>query len=218
MEWINEFFKNPSWIGLITVGLVLGYFLIRDRNTKKAVQQEKEIEQKKVQEEKEVQQKNVEEAYERQEISYKTIDKMADELQRLNDNATNKVNLMVSENIITKTLLASKAILRTEIRRIFEHNHRENARRQAIIKQSIANVSLSIYEDDIKMLSALYYKNKQLSDFLINIDTELFFSKLLKLVFTFGGNLETELTDTMMFIDSQFNMFILKGKKYYNNL
>ena len=98
MEWLNEFFKNPSWIGLIAVGLVLAFFLIRDRNAKKNTANEKKQEQ--------IKQKA---QMEKQETAYKTIDRLSDAIELLIENNTNKVNLMTAENIITSTLRASKA-------------------------------------------------------------------------------------------------------------
>lgn len=207
MEWLNEFFKNPSWIGLIAVGMVLIFFYLRDVKKQKKENNEKEIQQKK-----ETEKENRREHY------YQIVDRSTDAIELLINNNTNKVNLMQAENIISRTLYSSKAIIEREIRRIFEHNHRENSNRQKIIKQSLVNVTMNVFENDIKMLSQLYYKHKSLSEFLLNLDTEKFFNELIKLVFTTGGIAENELRDIIAFIDSEFDMFILNGKKYYNNL
>lgn len=207
MEWLNEFFKNPSWIGFLAVLAVLIYMLTRDY-----------MKQKNDKKEKENQQKKDNETIQRQEISYKTIDRLADELQRLNDREVNKVNIMTAEHIISSKLNESKGVIKEEIRRIFAQNHRENAIRQKIIKQSVTNLTISIFQHDIKLLNSIYYKNRRLSEFLTNIDNETFFNEMIKLLFTTGGNPQSELQDILMYIDSQFNLFILQGKKYYNNL
>lgn len=207
LSFLEAYFQNPSWAATLVIIfvaiLVFTYMIIRDKKNKKKTEDIATNQNKQT---------------EKQQSLADSFDNLSDEVKLLVNNYTNKVSLMTAEQIISKTLLASKSVIKDEIQRIFENNHRENAQRQEIIKQSITNVTLSVYEDDIKFLSSLYYKSKQLSDFLFSIEIDSFFSDLVKLIFTTAGNPESEQKDIMMFLDNQFKMFILKGQKYYTNL
>ncbi len=207
MDILKEFFKNPNWISAIVVVAYFAYKLIDNAITTGKQRLEKKMKAQKEKEE-----------TEKKEKSYKALDRLSDAVELLVQKETNHVSLMTAENIITNTLNASKAVIKDEIRRIFVNNHRENAQRQKIIKQAIANVTTTAFENDVKQLSTLCYKNRKLSEFLTNIDADKFYSDLMKLVFTTGGNPDDELRDIIYFIDSSFDTFILNGKKYYNNL
>lgn len=207
MDILNEFFKNPSWISAIVVVAYFVYKIIDNIITTDKQRLEKKMKAQKIKEENE-----------KKEKSYKALDRLSDAVELLVQKETNHVNLMTAENIITNTLNASKAIIKDEIRRIFVHNHRENAQRQQIIKNAIRIVTLTAFEGDIKILSKIYYKNTKLANFLLNIDTDDFYKNLLKLLFSTNGNADDELRDLIYFVDSSFATFILNGKKYYNNL
>lgn len=200
LSFLEAYFNNANWPAtiflIIAITLLFVYMLRRDKKTKL---------------------KTATIATKQDDLSA-ALDKMSDAVELLINNNTNKVNLMMTESIIKVTLLSSKHKIKDEIRRIFKQNHRESAQRQPFIKQSIANVTLSTFENDIKTLSMLYYKSKKLSEFLININNEAFFGKLIKLVFATGGDTEKDFDDIMMFIDSEFDKFIILANKYYNKL
>ena len=207
MDILKEFFKNPNWISAIVVVAYFAYKLIDN-----AITTGKQRIEKKIKAEKE------KSDAEKKEKSYKALDRLSDAVELLVQKETNQVNLMAAENIITNTLNASKAVIKEEIRRIFKHNHRENAQRQQIIKNAIRIVTLTAFENDIKTLSTIYYKNTKLANFLLNIDTDDFYKNLLKLLFSTNGNVADELRDVIYFLDSSFETFILTGKKYYSNI
>ncbi len=204
---MNDFFANPSWISLIGIVVFFGYQLIKQYISEKKFKVEKKNNQDKEKSEQD-----------KKEASYKVLDRLSDAVELLIAKETNNVNLMTAENIIQAKLNESKAIIKNEINRIFKQNHRDNINRQKMIKQAIANVSRTVYENDIKKLKSVYYKNKSLNEFLINIDNDIFYDNLLKLLFTTGGNAEDERADIMYYISSSFDTFILNGKKFYNNL
>ena len=204
---MNEFFKNPSWISLLGVIGFFVYQIIKQYLSEKKQKNEK------------IQTNKKEKEYAiKQEANYKAIERLSEAIERLIDKEINSVNLMTAETIITAQLLKSKAIIKDEVRRIFIHNHRDNVNRQKHIKNAIRNITLTAYDNDIKALNPVLYKNKRLSEFLTNIDNAAFFKSLLQLIFATTGKPESELADIMWFIDSSFETYILNGKKYYSNL
>ena len=207
MEGMNEFFKNPSWISLLGIVAFFGYQIVKQIITDKKARAEKSVNQGKAK----IEQTKTDKAY-------KSFDRLADAVELLISKETNNVNLMTAEVIIQAKLNESKAIVKEEILRIFKQNHRDNINRQTIIKQAIANVTRTVFENDLKKLKSIYYKNKSINEFLININKELFFDQLIKLIFTTGGQPVNELSDIMYYINSSFDTFILNGKKYCNNL
>lgn len=207
MEFLKDFFINPSWLGLLAIIAAFIYLYLRDKEQTKRQQKEKSITAKK-----EKQTDDKREQY------YQIIDRNTDAIEQLITNNTNKVSLMQAEAIIEKTLLTSKAIIEREIRCIFKNNHREKPKRQEIIRNKLTNITIKAFESDAKMLNQLHYKDKSLAEFLLNIKQERFFNELIKLIFTTDGVVESELNDIITFLDSEFEMFILKGKKYYNRL
>ncbi len=207
MDFLKDFFVNPSWLGLLAIIAALIFLYFRDKEQTKRQQKANEVSDEK---EKKINDKREE--------YYQIIDRNTDAIELLVQNNTNKVSLMQAEDIITKTLASSKAVIEREVRCIFMNNHRENPKRQEKIRKKLINTTTKAFESDTKMLSQLYYKDKSLADFLINIQQKVFFDELLRLIFTTGGVVEHELADIISFLDSEFDLFVLKGKKFYNNL
>lgn len=200
---LQKFFENPSWISLLGIVVFFAYQIII-----------KEIEKSNEKKAKDEQKKKSE----RQETSYKTIDRLSDAVEMLINKDINNVNLITAESIITSKLNESKAIIEREIRRIFIQNHREKTQRQRIIKSAIKSVVIDTFDNDIKVFSNIFYKNKRLADFLTTIDPDFLIESILELVFTTGGIPESELTDVVFLLDSSYNSYILAGKKYLNNI
>ncbi len=205
MDFLKDFFVNPSWLGLLAIVATLVYFYLRDRMQAKVRKKDKHESAEKEKT-----------AAKKQEFYYQTIDRNTDAIEQLIANNTNKVSLMQAEEIITKTLLASKGTIEREVRDIFKNNHRESPKRQEIIRKKLINITVKAFESDTKMLLSLHYKDKNLAEFLINIKQEKFFKELLRLVFSTGGVMENELSDVITYLDNEFEMFILQGKKFYN--
>ncbi|MEA2041149.1 MAG: hypothetical protein U9N85_01165 [Bacteroidota bacterium] len=142
---------------------------------------------------------------------------LSDKIQSLIDKDSNHLTLSGVETIITTVMKSSEAKIIREVRRIFFHNHREQAHRKTIIRRSFGSLTRSIYENDINELHNFYYKNKRLSEFVIQIDTFDFFETVLNLIFTVNHS-ESDMQDVIYSIETYFDSYIIQAKQYYGRL
>jgi len=146
-----------------------------------------------------------------------TFEQLTNKIQALIDKEINNVNLVAADIIITSVLTRSKNTIIKEVRRIFTHNHREKVYRQKLIRRSFGSLTKAVYESDMHDLSNFYYKEKRLSEFLTNIDTDDFFHSILNLVFSVN-NAESDFNDVVFSIESYFDSYIIQARQYYSNL
>ncbi len=197
---LSNFFDNPTLLSAIVVfAIILGNVLsvyFQNRHNKKIREVSKDASGQTV----------------------SAIDNLSNKIQIFLDKEVNNVNLQNAENIITASLRKSEAKIKEEVRRIFFYNNRSEPHRQQIIKKALAAVTLTAYTNDTNALSKLFYKEKTISEYLINVKKEEFFSGLLQLVFNKSSNDNTDLQDCLYYIESSFNSYITNAKSYYSNL
>jgi hypothetical protein len=146
-----------------------------------------------------------------------TFEDLTSKIQALIDKEMNNVNLVAADIIITSVLNSSKNAIIKEIRRIFTHNHREQLHRQKLIRRSFGSLTKAVYDSDMHVLSIFYYKEKRLSEFMTNIDTDDFFHSILNLIFSVN-NAESDFNDVIFSVESYFDSFIIQARQYYSNL
>lgn len=197
---LDNFFQNPTLFGIIAIvvivaGQVLSVYF-QNKNNKKIRSDNKDNGNKTV----------------------SAITDLSNKIQILLDKEVNTVNLQNAENLICSTLRKSEALIKDEVRRVFFHNNRTLQSRQKIIKKALKAVTQTAYNNDINTLSKFFYREKPLSEFLVNINQSTFFKGLLDAVFSKSDNSDTDLQDSLYYIESNFNSYITNAKSYYSNL
>lgn len=197
---LESFFENPTLLSaIVIIVFILSNVIIvylQNRNNKKQRADNKQASN----------------------TTVTAMNKLANQMQVLLDKEVNNVNLQNVENIIASTLRKSEAIIKDEVRRIFFHNNRNKLTRQRMIKKALSAVTQTAYNNDLTVLSKFFYKENNISSFLVNINKEDFFSELLILVFNKSDNSDTDLQDCLYYIESNFNSYITNAKSYYSNL
>jgi len=195
---LDNFFANPSWLGLIAIFMIVSgaVFVVWLRKERK---------------------------YDRLHTSQNTettvtaIDKLNASLQMLLEKEKNTLSRQSAEEMIAATLRQAENDVKTETVRIFYHNHRDNPKRQVIIRKAIESVVKTAYDNIINSLGKLTYKEKKLNEFMINFDIDVFNDTLFDHVFDKGESDKTDLQDTLYFIETYFTSMITNAKSYFSN-
>lgn len=197
---LDSFFENPTILStIVLIAFVLGNVVIvyyQNRNNKKQRDDNKSAANDTV----------------------SAINTLSNKIQIFLDKEVNNINLQNAENITTSTLRKSEAKIKDEVRRIFFHNNRKEPARQKIIKKALQAVTITAFNNDLNALSKLFYKEKNIAEFLVNVDKEDFFHGLLQLVFQKSTNDNTDLQDCIYYIESSFNSYITNAKSFYSKL
>lgn len=196
---IEEFFTSPSVIGLIgLIALILGnvaIIYIQHRNGKKIRSDNRESKSEQI----------------------TLLQKLTNQIQILIDNTVNTVNLQSAEDVITATLRQAESQVKDEVIRIFDHNHRSDARRQQIISKAVNSVVDTVYDNCMTTLRRMYYRERNLAEHLTDFDKRNFAEELLAHIFEKSESDKQDLADALYYVHTYFTNIITNAKSYYNS-
>ena len=196
----NSFFENPSIEGIIGVFLfvagqvLIAYLTVRSHKKTRAVGEKNSS------------------------ASDSRLEKLEATFRIFLDQEQNNLNKQSAEETIESTLRHAENSVKSEVMRIFHHNHRDEPRRQVIIKKAIHSVSERVYDSCITSLKTLSYKEKNLSEFMVGFDVSELKAGLLEHTFSKSGDDTQDLSDTLFFTETFFTSIITNAKSYYSNL
>lgn len=125
----------------------------------------------------------------------------------------NVLDLQSSMDIIDITLKKSMLTIMVQIRNIIHENDTLDEARRPVIYFKIKNTINTQYDEDILILSRIYYGNEKLSKYIINFDKNQLITEIHKKVeLLHDDDWVTTVKDIMEYIENRYSRLISTAK------
>ena len=196
---LDKFFENPSWEGVVAILLITVATLIIIYWRKEWQKEAKKTEDK------------------RRKYSA-TLAKLSAQVSVLSEPDKNTLGIQSTDRILTAVFRTAENALKSEMFRIFKENHRQESKRQEVIKRVVENVTVNTYDNCKNTLKQLNYKTENLSEAMGYFEIKELREGVLKHVFDKGESDMQDIKDTFDFLETFFTAIITSSKSYYLNI